>query len=231
MTHNQIDYARYREDRRHNRASEKENTRHNTAQEGETLRHNTVTELQTGQTITETNRHNLATESLQDKQIVTQAETARYAADKQAETTITAANINAAASMYGADQAAAANRYSANMSYAAQKYYADAQSAMKELESATQRITTMYKEESANKRADADRASREAINAANNALKLQLDASDSQKKAAQNRIERSKAEAERLYKEGKIKIETFNAIVNAADTALDYIKEIRRKKR
>lgn len=57
MTKNQIDYWRYREDQRHNQASEKEENRSNLAKEGENYRHNTSTEK-------ETHRHNVATEGI-----------------------------------------------------------------------------------------------------------------------------------------------------------------------
>lgn len=63
MTHNQIEYAKLKEDTRHNLASEGETNRSNVVREQETNRHNLVTEAQGQQTINETGRHNVATET------------------------------------------------------------------------------------------------------------------------------------------------------------------------
>lgn len=77
MTHNQIEYAKYREDQRHNMATEyetnrnnvavlAETNRHNVAYETETNRHNVINENETYRhnfaTERETNRHNVVTE-------------------------------------------------------------------------------------------------------------------------------------------------------------------------
>lgn len=57
MTANQINYARMKEDTRHNVATEAENYRSNVARETENTRHNVATE-------TETHRSNVAQEAL-----------------------------------------------------------------------------------------------------------------------------------------------------------------------
>lgn len=189
--------------------------RHNKAAEKETVRHNQVTELQTGQSLLETNRHNVASEQLQDKSISTQADTARYAADTAA-----------AATMYAADQSASATMYAADQNAAVQRERIAAEKAIADLNSATSRINTLYSTNAQNQRAEADRLSREAINAANNALKIGLDANQTIRDNAKNDIERAKAQAEKAYKQGRIKVDTFNAIVKAADTALDYLKSL-----
>lgn len=63
MTHNQIDYANYKESQRHNLAGEAEMTRHNVVTEYETARHNVETEHLGWATLSETKRHNVADET------------------------------------------------------------------------------------------------------------------------------------------------------------------------
>lgn len=219
MTTNQIRYAEYLRDKRTQRKTLKEQKRHNVTSENEVMRHNQVTELQGGQTITETNRHNVAMEGLQDKAITTQAETARYSADTSAAASMYAANVNAAAHKYAADTAAEAS-----------KYASDTQSSIAQLNADIQRITTLYNNESAERRNDATNLSKEAMNAATNATNLTINATNAQINAKRVAVEKAKADAEKAYKEGKIKVETFNSIVNACDSALDYLKYLFPKK-
>lgn len=76
MTHNQIDYARLKEERRHNTAGELETNRSNVAREAETYRHNIRSENQQDLVINETGRHNLATETETNRHnLVTEAQT------------------------------------------------------------------------------------------------------------------------------------------------------------
>lgn len=60
MTHNQIEYQKLEEDRRHNAATEFETRRNNVAVLGETNRHNLVYEQETG-------RHNRADEAIRSE--------------------------------------------------------------------------------------------------------------------------------------------------------------------
>lgn len=66
MTHNQIDYGRLQEEKRHNLASEGETFRHNVTTETETSRHNISVEQETSRhnvaDETETRRHNIVNE-------------------------------------------------------------------------------------------------------------------------------------------------------------------------
>ncbi len=62
MTHNQIEYANYKESKRHNIAGETELNRHNVVTEYETARHNVETENIGWANLSETKRHNQADE-------------------------------------------------------------------------------------------------------------------------------------------------------------------------
>lgn len=87
MTHNQIEYWKYKELNRHNLVTEgidtgklNESVRHNKVTEGidigklnESVRHNKVTESQTDFQMRETQRHNLATEGLTGRDLNIQA--------------------------------------------------------------------------------------------------------------------------------------------------------------
>lgn len=71
MTHNQIDFWNYKENARHNLATEAELSRHNQSVEGETNRHNVVTESNDTRqvavneaTVAETSRHNYVMEDI-----------------------------------------------------------------------------------------------------------------------------------------------------------------------
>lgn len=63
MTHNQIEYANYKESKRHNIAGETELNRHNVVTEYETARHNVETENIGWANLAETKRHNQADET------------------------------------------------------------------------------------------------------------------------------------------------------------------------
>lgn len=63
MTHNQIEYANYRESKRHNLAGEAENQRHNVVTEYETARHDVETENLGWANLKETTRHDVAEET------------------------------------------------------------------------------------------------------------------------------------------------------------------------
>lgn len=72
MTANQINYWKYQEDMRHNRAGESHNIRvleHNQAVLAENVRHNRATEAHNANVLVETQRHNLATEQNQLLQV------------------------------------------------------------------------------------------------------------------------------------------------------------------
>lgn len=103
MTANQIAYAKYLEDSRHNQSMEGENFRHNVAQESENF------------------RHNAATENLQDRGNILNYQASIYSADVAKYN----AEVSAASHRYAADVSAAASRYASDNSLAASKYSSD----------------------------------------------------------------------------------------------------------
>lgn len=75
MTHNQIDYAKHKEEVRHNQIVEAETNRQNVASLSETIRNNTVVSAENArhnqQYELETNRHNVASEQIErDKNVI-----------------------------------------------------------------------------------------------------------------------------------------------------------------
>lgn len=202
MTRNQIDYASYLETARHNRKDEKETRKHNRRSErnaaavtAESVRHNKISELQANQTILETNRHNVASEALTNESIKSQAETSRYVADR-----------NAAAAMYSANTSASASRYNTTVS-------AD-----------VNRAVALYNKEAEKYKTDSTNAANTIIAQMNNATKITINNTNAQINQQKNNIEKVKVNAEKEYKEGKIKLETYEELIRTADTVLDYLK-------
>jgi len=131
MTHNQIDYWNLVENRRHNRATE------SLTGQDVAIRGGTLTELQ---------RHNIASEnisyaSINQADLASQRAAAatryssdvasaasRYAADTSAATQRYSAQLNAETQRYNVDQQTSAQNYNTNVMSAAQRYGADKQS-------------------------------------------------------------------------------------------------------
>lgn len=111
MTTNQIAYNTLLENQRHNKAVEYEGYRHNVAVEDYNNR-----------SLMETNRHNLATESLQKYDTDLRHIASKYAAELSANATRYAADRNYAASIYSSNAHLAASRYSADQARASSQF-------------------------------------------------------------------------------------------------------------
>lgn len=104
MTGNQIAYANYLENKRHNVSTEGETSRSNRAREAETTRHNVATERETW-------RHNTAQQTYWNQSI-------QNAQNSLAET-IRHNQANEVNQRYGAELSAGASKYASDKSYAA----------------------------------------------------------------------------------------------------------------